>query len=129
MENSRHKASAEDGHNRIATELDNYGAGGAYSAIMKLSLAPVVLGLVILGACGPTIHPPTGPNTEYPCGLQGKSCDPIAPGRCCALDEDCGYTGPWSTCPAGFCCYNGGTDTRYPGSSGRARTKQTLMPK
>lgn len=75
--------------------------------------------MAVVVACGPNsvIYPPTGPGTEYPCGLQGKSCDPVAPGKCCNLDEDCGYTGPWSPCPEGYCCYNGGEDTRYPGTS------------
>lgn len=95
---------------------------------MKLSLAPVAAVLIVIGACGPTIHPPTGPGTEYPCGIQGKSCDPVAPGMCCSLDEDCGYEGPWSNCPKGYCCANGGDDTRYPGVAKPKATQKKQTP-
>lgn len=72
------------------------------------SWAFAVAALVGLGACGPTIRPPQGPGTEWPCGYHGKSCDPVAPGMCCMNDEICGYDGPWSRCPAGYCCYDPG---------------------
>lgn len=63
---------------------------------------------VLVTACnGGVLHPPVGPGTDYPCGLQGKSCGNH---MCCWLDEDCGG-GPFNGCPAGYCCYNGGDDT------------------
>lgn len=92
--------------------------------ILRRLVAVSIFTSICVWACGPTIHPPTGPGTEYPCGIQGKSCDPVAPGACCSLDEDCGYDGPWSTCPAGYCCYNGGADTRYPGSAKKKPASQ-----
>lgn len=90
-----------------------------YSKIATLAFAAAV----VVACNNSVIQPPTGPNTEYPCGYQGKSCDPVAPGMCCSLDEDCGYSGPWSTCPEGYCCYNGGEDTRYP-SARRTGTRR-----
>lgn len=54
------------------------------------------------------LHPKTGPGTEYPCGVHGQSCAPVgAPGMCCSTLEVCGYKGPFSTCPAGYCCFVG----------------------
>lgn len=74
-----------------------------------LIFALTVVGLLI-PSCreDSVIHPKTGPGTEYPCGVQGRSCAPVAPGKCCSLNEVCGYKGPFSTCPEGYCCYTGG---------------------
>lgn len=73
-----------------------------------------VSGLVCLAAMtaiancscdGGILHPKTGPGTEYPCGLQGRSC---GNGMCCGLYEACG--GPGVACPEGYCCPTFGTD-------------------
>lgn len=77
---------------------------------MKLSL--IVPALVLVAACGPTTHPPSGPHTEFPCGLHGRSC---GGGMCCYETQTCGFDGPFSRCAPGWCCDDGGPDWPYVG--------------
>lgn len=60
--------------------------------------------IALFTACN-AIQVPTGPGTDYPCGVYGKSC---GGGMCCGQGDVCGFTGPMSTCPAGYCCFVGG---------------------
>lgn len=56
--------------------------------------------VVLLAACA-TITPPTGPGTEWPCGVWGVQCPN---GACCPYAHECGGNG---RCPEGACCYVG----------------------
>lgn len=66
-------------------------------------LTPIVAAMLVCVACAtPAIlEPRTGPNTEYPCGVDGVEC----PGHmCCDEGEVCGGQN-FSGCPSGACCY------------------------
>lgn len=68
-----------------------------------------VAALVVLAAASCStpailVAPPTGPGTEYPCGVNGIVC---ANSMCCWRGDACGGT---TGCPAGSCCYVGGDD-------------------
>lgn len=66
------------------------------------------LTIIVLAACvGPATTVKTGPGTAYPCGVYGHSCGNH---MCCSNRDDCGFDGPFSNCPAGYCCF-AGTDT------------------
>jgi hypothetical protein len=54
-----------------------------------------------LSGCS-ALQPPTGPNTEYPCGVNGVQCSGH---MCCGENFVCGGDDP--TCPKGACCYVG----------------------
>lgn len=62
-------------------------------------------------ACNGINTPPTGPGTDYPCGVWGVVCAEAStvPGvtMCCPQASICGYSGPFSRCPAGSCCDEG----------------------
>lgn len=59
-------------------------------------------------ACSASIlTPPTGPGTEYPCGVNGHQC---SGGGCCSNSSTCC---DGTTCTAGYCEYIGG-DMRAP---------------
>lgn len=65
--------------------------------------------IIVIVACNGLTNPPTGPGTEYPCGVWGVTCSvSSANAMCCAEGEICGYDGAFSRCPAGSCCYEGG---------------------
>ncbi len=70
------------------------------------TMAFVLLFGLLLASCGSNsiLTPPVGPNTDYPCGVQGQVCNDQ---MCCGLDDICGFDGPGSRCPAGYCCYDG----------------------
>lgn len=74
---------------------------------------PVVVAIVVaVFACGPASVPPSGPGTQYPCGLQWFECpvqkrgEPLA---CCPLNHICGGPDPagFQRCEPGFCCFDG----------------------
>jgi hypothetical protein len=75
-----------------------------------LRILGVAAFIAAIACVGPATNPPTGPGTDYPCGLQGHSCGNH---MCCWLDEDCGGQNPSADgktaygCPAKMCCYNG----------------------
>lgn len=72
--------------------------------------------LALGSRCEP-IHPPEGPGTSYPCGVWGVEC-PID-GTCCPYKHQCGgHRGYFTTCPAGFCCYEGDDWPRVVSDSG-----------
>lgn len=71
---------------------------------MKKILVTMVATVAIL-ACD-VVNPPSGPGTEYPCGIQGKVCPNS---MCCWRGDDCGGD---IGCPAGYCCFNG-DDTAF----------------
>lgn len=60
----------------------------------------LVVILMALTRCGPAVHPPTGPNTDYPCGLRGLSCGSH---MCCWLGDTCND----GHCAPGMCCAEG----------------------
>lgn len=75
---------------------------------MKLCIALAALAVTFASSCStPAILlPPTGPHTDYPCGIGGVVC---ASGACCSEGEYCGgersHADPMgNTCPAGACC-------------------------
>lgn len=70
---------------------------------MKPTFALFATALVLSttgASCHPNgiLNPPTGPGTDYPCGLQDRSC---GNGKCCGRSEECG-TG--LGCPKDSCC-------------------------
>lgn len=65
---------------------------------MRIPLAIVLFAATTTCGPGGILNPPSGPGTDYPCGLQGRSC---GNGMCCGKSEECG-TG--LGCPVGFCC-------------------------
>jgi hypothetical protein len=78
----------------------------------------IVFIAVLLSSCscnGGILNPPVGPNTDYPCGTQGRSC---GNGMCCGRSEFCG--GPNTGCLEGYCCPIG--DDFYAGR------KKTAVP-
>lgn len=73
-------------------------------------LSAFIVGIFTFTACygSDVITPPTGPGTEYPCGVWGVECSHDAKGSmCCPQDHICGTTGPFSQCTPGYCCYDG----------------------
>lgn len=70
--------------------------------------AVITLLLVFAPSCheGSVTRPPTGPETDYPCGVWGHTC---IGGGCCPLNHICG--GPnaagFQRCEPGYCCYDG----------------------
>lgn len=69
------------------------------AAALFAAIAPV---LATSCATPAILTPKTGPNTDYPCGLNGHSC---GGGMCCDNGSECG--GQFSSCPAGECCFHG----------------------
>jgi hypothetical protein len=64
--------------------------------------------LALLLACHGLTTPPTGPGTEYPCGLHGVVCSQSEKRAvCCPQNHICGSEGGFSRCTAGDCCYDG----------------------
>jgi hypothetical protein len=61
-----------------------------------------VFAVVLMAACATPriLTPPTGPSTNYPCGINGVECGDHT---CCYEDEICGG-GPFNGCPAHACC-------------------------
>ncbi len=52
-----------------------------------------------------TLNVPEGPGTAYPCGVWGVEC---IEGTCCPYKHQCGgHRGYFTTCPEGYCCYEG----------------------
>jgi hypothetical protein len=78
---------------------------------MRLAGLLVALMLSIVLACATLTPPmpPTGPGTDYPCGINGISC---GNGMCCWRHEECGHSGAWATCPPGMCCNLGNVGAR-----------------
>lgn len=82
-----------------------------YLSILFVATAAIVTAMVA-AACGPASVPPSGPGTQYPCGLQWFECpvqqrgEPLA---CCPLNHICGGPDPagFSRCEPGFCCFDG----------------------
>jgi len=67
---------------------------------MKTTLFAVTA-VAVIACAGPAIEAPTGPGTDYPCGVWGISCGSH---MCCDEGDACGgMTG----CPDGYCCYVG----------------------
>lgn len=63
---------------------------------------------IFIIACNGLVNPPTGPNTEYPCGIWGVECSIKSTGSmCCPQNHICGFNGEFSRCPEGMCCYDG----------------------
>jgi len=68
----------------------------------------ILCSFIVAIACNGFVTPPTGPNTEYPCGVWGVECEKTAKGSmCCPQNHICGYDGQFSRCPSGTCCYDG----------------------
>jgi hypothetical protein len=65
------------------------------------------LALLVLHACGcntpADLIVPTGPGTDYPCGVHGRVCKNS---MCCGEFDVCGLPDDPS-CPAGQCCFYG----------------------
>lgn len=80
---------------------------------MRRIRTSVLIALAIVGivtACNGGLTPPSGPNTEYPCGVRGVVC----PGSmCCDENEICGG-GEFPRCEPGMCCFDG---PHWPGAS------------
>ena len=85
---------------------------------MKHLVISLLVALLAGLACGPASVPPSGPGTQWPCGLQWYEC-PVAKreGRlaCCPIGDVCG--GPdlagFQRCEPGYCCYDGSGPTSY----------------
>jgi hypothetical protein len=76
--------------------------------------------LAMTTACGANtiLTPPTGPGTEYPCGVDGTVC--TVQKTCCPANNTCGGEPDAVGCPPGECCFEEG------GPFGaRRNTKQT----
>lgn len=66
-----------------------------------MTFYPVTVMLIaccLVSCNGGILNPPSGPGTDYPCGLQDRSC---GNGKCCGRSEECG-TG--LGCPKDSCC-------------------------
>jgi hypothetical protein len=73
--------------------------------IKRSFLLSLFAGVLLLAfACHGILTPPTGPDTPYPCGIRGVTCQE---GACCPENHLCGFDGPFSRCPEGYCCYDG----------------------
>lgn len=67
----------------------------------------IVTCAIVVGCHATILTPPTGPGTDYPCGLYGVECSNH---MCCGEGFACGVDDP--TCPAGMCCYVGPDEVR-----------------
>ena len=74
---------------------------------MRTAVSALLLMLVACASSTPSIlTPKTGPGTDYPCGVHGRSCGNH---MCCDEEEACGGV-PFSGCPANMCCFTGESD-------------------
>lgn len=90
-------------------------------AVLRDLSAFALLGAV--AACAPSIlTPPTGPGTEYPCGISGHQC---AGGGCCSNDSTCC---DGTTCTAGYCEFLGVDEAVRPDASGARRVVPQYTP-
>jgi hypothetical protein len=62
----------------------------------------VMLTLLLTGCPLQETTVPTGPNTTYPCGVNGVVC--TVQQSCCNEGETCGGEPASVGCPAGMCC-------------------------
>lgn len=75
---------------------------------MKKIVAALFVLAFMFVACEPgVLNPPSGPGTEYPCGLQGKVC---GNNKCCWRADNCGGE---AGCPAGYCCFDTNKDFEF----------------
>lgn len=78
--------------------------------LVLVALFTVVVILAFSDGCAPAIlTPPTGPGTEYPCGVNGVVCvgaDAKPTGMCCPETFVCGGPYPNIGCFSGECCAN-----------------------
>ena len=91
--------------------------------------AAVLLGCLALASqCDSKyVRPPSGPGTDYPCGLQSHLCSDRK--SCCDNGYDCGGDVP-NCSDVTTCCYNGGDNAmrRSPDAAAPTATvpKQSL---
>jgi hypothetical protein len=95
--------------------------GVKFGKLYAAGVAALVLAAALGGCSTPAIlvSPPTGPGTEWPCGLRGVVC---GGGMCCWSGDVCGGK-PFSGCPAASCCFvgdDGMTGARPPRPQWRA---------
>jgi hypothetical protein len=81
---------------------------------MKHLFAATLVSLIAVSCVSiPLLQVPTGPGTEYPCGIDGVVCLDVNGNpnhKCCGENEVCGGTA-FSGCPADSCCFTGPSDT------------------
>lgn len=99
---------------------------------MRHTLALCILALsFLLGSqCDSKyVTPPSGPGTQWPCGLQAHPCE--VPARtCCPNGSACGDG--FHGCPADACCYGGSSMVGATRDGGPAQTTKlavTISPR
>lgn len=90
--------------------------------LLRLLIVLMLVALVATGCAGPFVTPPSGPGTDWPCGLQDHQCHN---GACCWADYDCGDLTPG--CPADACCYGGPSNTFKTKPGAKPRPERVSM--
>jgi hypothetical protein len=96
---------------------------------LKWVIASFCASAVLITCASPSIlTPPTGPGTDYPCGVNWYVC--AKGGGCCMESDVCGGDqGPNQpvVCPEGMCC-NEGLDVAGTMSARRSYPQHRLWP-